>query len=46
MDKRIDALDKRINYVTKVSWALTISVLATLIAQILVQVSTRIPLHP
>jgi septal ring factor EnvC (AmiA/AmiB activator) len=46
LDKRIDALDKRIDYVTKVSWVLTISVLATLVAQVLVQVFTRLPLHP
>ena len=46
LDKRIDALDKRIDYVTKVSWVLTGSVIATLVAQILVQVLTRLPLHP
>jgi predicted nuclease with TOPRIM domain len=35
LDKRIDSLDKRIDYTNKVSWALTISVLATLTAQII-----------
>jgi hypothetical protein len=34
-------LDKRIDYVTKVSWALTLSVLATLIAQIIMRVLLR-----
>jgi len=32
---RMDDLDKRIDYTTKVSWALTISVLATLTAQLI-----------
>jgi hypothetical protein len=35
---RIGDLDKRIDYVTKVSWALTLSVLATLVAQVLMRV--------
>jgi len=35
LDKRIDSLDKRIDYTTKVSWALTISVLATIAVQLI-----------
>jgi flagellar capping protein FliD len=35
LDKRINSLDKRIDHTTKVSWALTISVLATLAAQLI-----------
>jgi hypothetical protein len=37
IQKAIDSLDKRIDYVTKVSWALTLSVLATLVAQVLMR---------
>jgi len=32
LGKRIDAVDKRLDYVAKVSWTLTVSVIATLIA--------------
>jgi hypothetical protein len=34
----MDSLDKRIDYVTKVSWVLTLSVIATLVAQVLARV--------
>ncbi len=37
LDKRIDSLDKRIDYVARVSWLLTGAVIATLIANIIIQ---------
>jgi len=36
LDKRIDGLDKRMDYVARISWLLAGSVIATLIAQILI----------
>jgi len=41
LDKRIDSLDKRLDYVTKIFWTLTISVIATLIANIVILILTR-----
>lgn len=38
LDKRIDSLDKRIDYVARVSWLLTGAVIATLIANIVIQI--------
>jgi predicted nuclease with TOPRIM domain len=35
LDKRIDALDRRMDYVAKISWMLTGSVIATLIANMI-----------
>jgi hypothetical protein len=34
LDKRIDALERRMDYVVRVSWVLVASVLATLLAQL------------
>ena len=34
IDKRIDALDKRIDHATKVTWTLTATIIATLLVQL------------
>ena len=36
LDKRIESLDKRIDYIARISWVLTGTVIATLIANIVV----------